>query len=60
MQTIRFAQLQQRVPLSRTQIWRLERQGLFPKRIQLSANTVGWDAAEIDEWLQQRKEASNV
>ncbi|HBU77527.1 MAG TPA: hypothetical protein DEF18_05440, partial [Muricauda sp.] len=28
--------------LSDTTIWRLEQQGLFPKRIQLSANRTEW------------------
>jgi len=60
MKIIRFSQLQEMIPLSRTQIWRLENEGLFPKRFNLSKKTVGWDAAEIDEWLQQRKEASNA
>jgi len=60
MQTIRFAQLKKRVPLSRTQIWRLENQGLFPKRFKLTENTVAWDSSEIDDWLKERKEASNA
>ena len=29
----------------------------FPKPIQLGANSVGWIASEIDEWLARRIEA---
>ena len=45
------------VPLSRSQIWRLEKAGKFPRRIQISDNSVGWDEADIEEWLQARKAA---
>jgi predicted DNA-binding transcriptional regulator AlpA len=37
--------------LSRVQAWRLEREGLFPKRIQLGVNSVGWIASELDAWI---------
>jgi prophage regulatory protein len=39
-------------------IWRLERNGEFPKRVQLNANgAVGWYEAEIDEWVRNRVRA---
>jgi predicted DNA-binding transcriptional regulator AlpA len=38
--------------LSRTTIWRLERQGKFPRRLRLSGNRIGWRADEILEWIQ--------
>lgn len=40
--------------LSRVQAWRLERQGLFPGRIQLGVNSVGWLKHEIDSWILAR------
>jgi prophage regulatory protein len=40
--------------LSRTTIWRLERDGLFPKRRLLTGKIVAWDEAEIDEWIKSR------
>ena len=40
--------------LSDTTIWRLEQQGLFPKRIQLSANRTGWFENEVIEWQESR------
>jgi hypothetical protein len=33
------------VRLSRATIYRLERAGLFPKRVQITDNTVGWHDA---------------
>ena len=40
--------------LSRSTIWRLERDGCFPKRRVVTANTVAWNEAEIDEWIQSK------
>jgi prophage regulatory protein len=42
---------------SKPHLWRKERAGEFPKRVQLGAASHGWDEAEIDEWLEQRKAA---
>ncbi len=43
--------------LSRTTRWRLEREGKFPKRRQISPNGVGWLLSEIQSWLDSRKAA---
>jgi prophage regulatory protein len=40
--------------LSRSTIWRLEREGRFPKRRVVTANTVAWNEAEIDAWIQSK------
>lgn len=40
--------------LSRCQAWRLERAGQFPSRIHLGANSVGWLASEIEQWILSR------
>ena len=54
MRVLRIAAVKDRVGLSRTSIWRLERKGLFPRRRQLSANAVGWSEEEVDDWLRSR------
>ena len=36
---------------SKCQIWRLEKSGEFPRRINLGANRVAWIEQEIDAWL---------
>jgi prophage regulatory protein len=46
----------QRVALSRSTIWRMERAGQFPKRRRLSVNKVAWWEPEIEEWVQSREQ----
>ena len=40
--------------LSKSTRWRLEKDGRFPKKRQLSAKSVGWLATEIEDWIQTR------
>jgi prophage regulatory protein len=40
--------------LSRTQCWRLERQGKFPKRIPISERSVAWLESEVLAWIDGR------
>lgn len=40
--------------LSKSTRWRLEKAGLFPKKIRLSPNAVGWLESDIHLWLEQR------
>ena len=42
------------IGLSKVTIWRMERSGTFPKRINLSDRRVGWIESEILEWLDSR------
>lgn len=37
--------------ISRAHAWRLEKRGLFPKRIRLGHRCVVWKLSEIMEWL---------
>ena len=57
MKILRFDEVAERTGLSRTTVWRLERQGQFPARIQLSPRAVGWPAEEVEEWLKSRPQA---
>lgn len=59
MNIIRSKELQRLIGLSRTTIWRMERKGLFPSRIRLGPNTVGWIEDEIAEWLSARPRGMN-
>jgi len=43
------------VGLSDPTIWRMERAGKFPKRIQLGGNSVGWFQSSIIEWLENKR-----
>ena len=42
------------VPYSPSHLWRLERAGKFPKRVQIGANRIGWVAEEIDRWIDKK------
>jgi predicted DNA-binding transcriptional regulator AlpA len=42
------------VAISPVTVWRLERQGRFPKRLQLGARRVGWRRSEVEAWLDTR------
>ena len=44
--------------LSRSTWWRLEREGLVPKRRKLSRNRVGWSLAALMAWLDETEEAA--
>ena len=47
----------ERVALSGTTIWRLERVGKFPRSIQISPGAVAWREADIEMWITQRAES---
>jgi len=52
---IRFPAVQDKTGgLSRSTIYRLEREGFFPKRRVVTPRIVVWDETEIDEWIQTR------
>ena len=46
--------------LSKATIYRLLERGEFPPRVQLSPRCVGWRAADVDAWLEERVVASGV
>ena len=54
IRVIRKAELEQKTGLSAMQIGRLEKDGDFPRRIRLGANSVGWIELEVDEWITRR------
>jgi predicted DNA-binding transcriptional regulator AlpA len=51
----RIKEVCERTGLSRTTIWRLEKRGEFPRRIQLSKGRVGFSEADLDRWEAARK-----
>ncbi|MDP7559825.1 MAG: AlpA family phage regulatory protein [Planctomycetota bacterium] len=51
---LRLPDVLARVPYSRSHLWRMEREGTFPRRIKLGANRVAWAADEIQEWITSR------
>lgn len=57
MRILRLPEVTERTGLSRTTIWRKERDGDFPQRVRLSANSVGWREAEVEAWIESRPRA---
>ena len=48
------------VGLSRSTIWRLEREGLFPLRRKISKKATAWLEEEIRDWIATRQKARRV
>ena len=46
--------VQQVVGLSRPTVWRLERTGQFPARVQTSPGRICWHGNEIKAWIDSR------
>ena len=42
------------IRFSKVWLWRLERDGKFPKRVKLAEKRYGWLADEIESWLKAR------
>jgi prophage regulatory protein len=45
---------------SDSHLGRLEKDGLFPRRVQIGANTVGWVEAEIDKYIESKVAARDA
>jgi prophage regulatory protein len=58
--TIRRQELRQMVPLAETTIYEMERRGEFPRRFNLTPRCVVWDLAEVEAWIEARKQAPRV
>ena len=55
--TIRRQELRLIVPLAETTIYEMERRGEFPRRFNLTPRCVVWDLAEVEAWVEERKQA---
>lgn len=56
LRLLRFGEVRQRTGLSRSTIWRMERSGVFPRRIQVSVNVVAWREDQVSEWIRSKLE----
>jgi prophage regulatory protein len=54
LKLLRFPAVRERTGLSRSTIWRLERQGTFPRHHRISANAVAWIEDDIAKWIQSK------
>lgn len=52
---LRLPQVMDAVGLSKATIYRLAQMGKFPKPFKIGISAVGWDEAEIEFWIFERK-----
>jgi prophage regulatory protein len=57
LELIRRPELLRLVPFSSVTLWRWERNGEFPKRLQVGRRAVAWRRSEILAWLAGRPSA---
>jgi len=57
---LRRDQVSKKTGYSSATIYRLEKRGEFPSRVQLGPNSVGWWEHEVDAWLANRPRASAI
>ena len=48
------------IPLSERTIFNMEQRGEFPRRFNLTPRCVVWDLAEVEAWIEARKQAPRV
>ncbi|KAF1046347.1 MAG: hypothetical protein GAK35_01032 [Herbaspirillum frisingense] len=51
-------QLLEMIPLSERTILDMEKKGQFPRRFAITPRLVGWDLADVEAWIDQRKAAA--
>lgn len=51
-------QLLEMIPLSERTILDMEKKGKFPRRFAITPRLVGWDLADVEAWIEQRKAAA--
>ena len=54
---IRKPELLNMLGLSDPTVYRMEKAGRFPKRLQLGGNSVGWLASEVEGWFTEKAAA---
>jgi len=56
---VRFNELRTITGLSRSSIWRLQRNNSFPNSIRISKRACGWLLSDILTWLEKTKKRSS-
>jgi len=51
---LRRAEVEAKTGFKRAHIYTLMRAGKFPRALRLGVRAVGWDCAEIDQWIVER------
>ena len=56
MEYLRVWQVSRKTTMSKSQIWEEAKEGRFPQPISLSPRVTVWIEAEIDSWMEKKKE----
>jgi len=48
-------ELLEKIPLDRSTLWKMSREGRFPKPIQLTRSRIGWRWSAVRLWLAERE-----
>ncbi|MGL4668379.1 MAG: AlpA family transcriptional regulator [Saezia sp.] len=51
---LRRAEVEKRTGYKRAYIYRLIKEGKFPRQFKIGERAVGWDSFEIDQWVNER------
>ena len=51
---LRLEEVEAKSGFKRAHIYNLMKEGKFPKALRLGVRAVGWDSAEIDQWIADR------
>ena len=51
---LRYEDLQKLFKVSRSSLARWESRSLFPRRILIGENSIGWRSDQVKQWLQER------
>ena len=51
---LRRAEVEAKTGFKRAHIYSLMKEGKFPKALRLGVRAVGWDSAEVDQWIADR------
>ena len=54
LRLVRSEEVEKKTGLSRTTIWRLERDGGFPRRRRVGPRACAWIEEEVDQWILSR------
>jgi prophage regulatory protein len=53
-----IAQVLQRVPVTKKQVYVWIRKGIFPRQVRLGPRAVAWRESDVDAWSASRQEVS--
>ncbi|MFC6672526.1 helix-turn-helix transcriptional regulator [Marinobacterium aestuariivivens] len=53
-QLLKRTEVEKRYCLSRSTIYRLMDEGLFPRPVRLGSRSVAWKESDLEQWLEER------